>query len=297
MAFLLEYDGMKRRFGFLWILLILLFVGIFCYSGYRLISELHQARSEKSAFSQLASQRQQALAASAQHATMDASGMQSDSPQEPESSDPVAPEVPIEPEEPDDEPLPEYQVFYELNPDFFGWLSIEGTEFDYPVVFTPDRPEYYLRRAFDGSYSHSGVPFLDTNWNGDDAYYLIYGHNMKIGTMFGQLLPYQDAAYQKEHPIIQFDTLYEHHRYEVMAVFLSRVYYQDEEPQGEFRYYEYLELPTEEVFREFVQQVKESALYDTGVEAEYGDSILVLSTCNYHTEDGRFVLVAREKQS
>lgn len=80
-------------------------------------------------------------------------------------------------------------------------------------------------------------------------------------------------------------------KYVVMAVFLSRIY--DKEERGVFRYYEYFDLSEETVFSEYVRQVKAAALYDTGIDAEYGDELLVLSTCNYHTADGRFVVVAK----
>ena len=56
-----------------------------------------------------------------------------------------------------------YEALKAQNPDFFGWISIEGTNIDYPVMFTPDDPEHYLRRAFDGSSSQSGVPFLSAD--------------------------------------------------------------------------------------------------------------------------------------
>lgn len=286
---------MKRKFGTLWIILIILFACVFCYSGYRLASELILAKNEKNAFAELAEQKRQAASAS-QSATLDVSGNQH------QTEKPVE-EAPTEPYEPDEEedsepsepqPLAEYLPFYEMNPDYFGWLTIEGTEVDYPVVYTPDRPEYYLRRAFDGSDSRSGVPFLDANCSGEGNYYLIYSHNMKNKSMFGQLTYYLDASFAKEHPLIQFDTLYEKHTYEVMAVFLSKVYYVDEDYQNAFLYYEYYDLPNEEVFNKYMAQVRRAALYDTGVEAEYGDSVLVLSTCNYHTEDGRLVVVAIE---
>ncbi len=143
--------------------------------------------------------------------------------------------------------LPQYLPLYERNPDFFGWLSIEGIDIDYPVMYTPDDSEHYLRRAFDGSYSGSGVPFVDGNCPADGSYYLIYGHHMNNGTMFGQLPEYQDEEFCKEHPVICFDTLYEKREYVVMAAFFSRIYGKDE--QGVFRYYEYFDLSDPAVSR------------------------------------------------
>lgn len=109
--------------------------------------------------------------------------------------------------------------------------------------------------------------------------------------MFGQLPRYANKDFWEDHPVIRFDTLYEQREYIVIAAFLSRIY--DKEERGVFRYYEYFDLSDEAVFSEYVQQVKAAALYDTGIDAEYGDELLVLSTCNYHTADGRFVVVAK----
>lgn len=187
--------------------------------------------------------------------------------------------------------LPQYAPLYEMNADFFGWLSIEGTDIDYPVMYSPDRPECYLNRAFDGSYSGSGVPFIDGGCPADGNYYLIYGHHMKNKTMFGQLPQYADKSYCEEHPIIHFDTLYEQREYQVIAAFYSRIYGKTE--TNVFRYYEYTDLSDEEVFDEYIRQVRAAAIYDTGFDAEYGDELLALSTCNYHTQDGRFVVVAK----
>lgn len=185
-----------------------------------------------------------------------------------------------------------YGNLYEQNPDFFGWLRIENTSVDYPVMFTPEEPEYYLRRAFDKTYSSSGVPFLDVNCYEGCGNYLIYGHNMKSGAMFAELLSYKDKSFWQQHPVVVFDTLSEHGEYEVIAAFYSKVY--SEDAQGVFRYYNYTDLTDESIFDEYLKNVQSSALYDTGVVADYGDTLLTLSTCAYHTENGRFVVVAKK---
>lgn len=184
----------------------------------------------------------------------------------------------------------QYRLLWEQNHDFAGWLSIEGTQIDYPVMFTPDQPEYYLRRAFDGSYAVSGSLFLGEGCEPDGAHAIIYGHHMKDGSMFGSLADYADAGYWEEHPTIRFDTLEESGEYEVMAAFYSRIYTTGE--TNVFRYYQYADLSETQRFSEYVEQAKTAALYDTGVTAEYGDKLLTLSTCSYHTDNGRFVVVA-----
>lgn len=188
--------------------------------------------------------------------------------------------------------LPAYTALYEQNSDLFGWLTIDGTNINYPVMHTPDEPQYYLQRAFDKSNATGGTPFLDGKCTEDGGIYIIYGHHMSNGTMFASLSDYESMEYWQEHKTIRFDTLYEHGEYEVVAAFLSRIY--APESKG-FRYYEYTDLKSEVQFCSFIEQVKDNELYDTGVTAEYGDTLLVLSTCNYHTNDGRFVVVARKK--
>lgn len=189
--------------------------------------------------------------------------------------------------------LPSYAALYAENSDLFGWIQIDGTDLNYPVMYTPDDPEYYLRRAFDRSKSTSGVPFLDGECPEDGRNYLIYGHNMKNGTMFSALLSYTEQEFYEEHPLIRFDTLFEKGEYEVMAVFYAKVY--DTGDQEVFRYYQYTDLSSPERFQDYVAQVEAASLYDTGVTAEYGDQLLTLSTCSYHTDNGRFVVVARKE--
>lgn len=189
--------------------------------------------------------------------------------------------------------LPKYETVYRMNEDMFGWLSIDGTDFNYPVMHTPEDGEYYLRRGFDQNYSRSGVPFLDADCETGLGNYLIYGHNMNNGTMFAKLLSYQDQSYWKVHPVISFDTLYEEGDYEVIAAFYSRVFYKYE--TNVFRYYDYHDLTDPEVFQEYVDQVKMMSIYDTGIDAEYGDELLTLITCSYGSKNERFVVVARKQ--
>ena len=185
-----------------------------------------------------------------------------------------------------------YLPLKQQNEDFWGWLSIEGTVINYPVMHTPDDPEYYLHRAFDKSDSRSGVPFLDAACFPECGNYLIYGHHMSNGTMFADLLSYTDQEFWKEHPNIYLDTLESAGSYSILAVFYSEIY-----PEGVegFRYYLYTDVRDPQDFDSYIHQVKEAALYDTGVTAEYGDRLLTLSTCSYHTENGRFVVVARQR--
>lgn len=185
-----------------------------------------------------------------------------------------------------------YQGLFDKNADFIGWLSIAGTRVNYPVMLSPNDPEYYLHRGFDGSESFSGVPFLGEGCTEDSNNLLIYGHNMKNGTMFSDLLKYADAGFAATHPTIQFNTLTKEAKYEVAAAFYSQVYSADE--PGVFRYYNYGGELDRDTFTQYLDGVRKAALYDTGVALQDGDKLLTLSTCSYHTSGGRFVVVARK---
>lgn len=186
-----------------------------------------------------------------------------------------------------------YGRLKEENPDLFGWIAIDGTKINYPVMHTPKKPEYYLRRAFDKSRSTSGTPFLDGACFVGCGNYIVYGHKMQNGTMFADLLKYAQKSFWKEHPIIHFDTTEEFGDYEVLAAFYSQVYSALDGDEV-FRYYRYTDLGDEAVFNEFVEKALKASRYKTGVKAVYGDQLLTLSTCSYHVEDGRFVVVARK---
>lgn len=190
--------------------------------------------------------------------------------------------------------LGKYEKLHEENGDMVGWLSIPGTKIDYPVM-QKEGNDYYLHHDFYGEENRHGCLFVkdiaDVNTPGDC--FIIYGHNMKDGTMFGDLDEYRSEEYYKEHSVLQFNSLYEEREYEIMAVFLSHVYHEGEEG---FRYYEFYTVDTEEAFQDFYGNVTQNALYDTGVDAAYGDAFLMLSTCAYHEEDGRLVVVAKQKK-
>lgn len=183
-------------------------------------------------------------------------------------------------------------ALHDQNADLCGWLSIADTNINYPVMLTPDDPEYYLRRDFEKNDSISGVPFLGAGCDLNSNNMIVYGHNMKNGTMFADLLNFQDEEYLDTHPVISFDTLAGPGEYEIIGAFRDKVHYQNE--QNVFRYYEYGGELTEERFGEYIAKIKELSLFDTGITAEYGDQLLTLSTCSYHTKNGRFVVVAKK---
>lgn len=187
--------------------------------------------------------------------------------------------------------LDEYKTLYEKNKKLIGWLKIDDTIIDYPVMQTGDN-EYYLDHNFNQEYDKNGSLFLDYNCNiyPRSTNLIIYGHHMKSGQMFGQLQKYAKESYGEKHSIIQFDSIYEEATYQVMYVFRSQVYNEDE---FVFKYYQFIDANSEEEFNSYMEEMAELSLYDTGVTASYGDSLLTLSTCDHSQTDGRFVVVAK----
>lgn len=200
--------------------------------------------------------------------------------------------VPTEPEPTEPVMLAKYAPLYEQNHDLFGWLRIDGTVIDYPVMHTPTDPEKYLHTNFAREYSYGGIPFIDANCSADSDNLLIYGHNMLDGSMFRTLLKYQQKDFWQRNPVISFNTLYEEQEYEVVAAFYDKVY---KKTDTNFKFYQFYDTSDQSRFDEAMAYYREHALYDTGVTAQCGDLFLTLVTCAYQTENGRFVVVARKK--
>lgn len=187
-----------------------------------------------------------------------------------------------------------YEMLKDANEDFAGWLYIEGTNIDYPVMYTPEEPEYYLRRSFERNYSRSGVPFIDAQCSLDCNNLVIHGHNMRNGTMFSELLKYDDEDFYNKHKYISFHDVNGENTYQVVSAFYTQIY-PDED--GVFRYYDYFGELNSERMREYVQNICALRIYDPKCVVTENDDLLTLSTCAYHVDDGRFVLVAKKIDS
>lgn len=184
-----------------------------------------------------------------------------------------------------------FSILYEKNNDLIGWISIDDTKIDYPVMLTPEDPDFYLDHNFEKNAAQSGVPFFGEGCTPESDNIIIYGHHMKNGTMFADLLRYQEEDFGKNHPFLSFETREGTAQYVLLAAFREKTHYQDE--TGVFRYYDYGGELTEEQFAAYLQNIKALSCYDTGITATYGEQLLTLSTCSYHTENGRFVVVAK----
>lgn len=185
--------------------------------------------------------------------------------------------------------LAKYQELYLQNEDMVGWISIDGTNINYPVMQSKNTPNFYLKHSFEKEYSDLGVPYIQENCDiltSDNL--IIYGHHIKGQKMFGALENYKDKNFYEEHKTIQFDTLTEQGEYEIVAVFKTVAY----SAEG-YRYYDFVDAENEDVFNAYIEKCKELALYDTGVTAEYGDKLITLSTCEYSAQNGRLVVVAK----
>ena len=195
-------------------------------------------------------------------------------------------------EEPDPEliALEKYGAIHEQNSDFVGWISIDGTNINYPVMQTIDKPNFYLKRGFEKQYSNYGVPYVQENCAlGISDNVVIYGHHMNNGSMFADLCKYEREDFYQEHPTIHFDTLSSLGKYEIVAAFKTVAYSEDG-----FKYYHFVNAEDENAFDAFISQCKALALYDTGVSTKYGDKLLTLSTCEYSRTNGRMVVVAKQ---
>lgn len=191
--------------------------------------------------------------------------------------------------------LPEYQEIYAENEDLVGWLEIDGTVINYPVLQSDSEEDsqFYLTHSFAKKKDKNGSLFMDyrNDFVDRDTNIIIYGHNMKSGAMFGTLKKYLEKGYLEKHPKIRFDTIYERGTYEVIGAFLSEVSYQDEYT---FRYYNFLNANNESEFEAFCVNVMQLDALKKGIlDAKYGDQLLTLSTCSSYTDEGRMFIIAK----
>lgn len=200
-------------------------------------------------------------------------------------------DVPIETKP---ERIVKFEELQKENSDIVAWLQIEDTNINYPVLKGKDN-SYYMTHNYKKEYTIDGSLFLDKDydWTLPSTNLLIYGHNNRgSNTMFADLMKYKNEDFYNTHKTIRLTTNGEDAEYEIISVFLSRVYYKSE--KDVFRYYYFINAENEQEFNEYVQNSKEASLYNIEATAEYGDQLLTLSTCEYSQEDGRLAVVARK---
>ena len=256
----------------LYIAAIVVLLLVFAFSAFQVGQYVLESKQQEAQFDVLASAMEAAQAAATTEAT------------EPEEST-----EPVETTEGEPQMLPGYAELYEENPHVVGWLKIEGTKLNYPVMQTPESTDFYLKKDFYGNYSDHGCIYAreecDVFRPSDNV--TLYGHNMKDGSMFAPLNAYVDKQTWEFNPIIFFDTLYESHVYQIFAVFTTTA------SLGEgFSYHQMEDAADEAEFEEFIATCKKLQIYETGITPVYGDKIICLSTCEYSQDNGRLVVAA-----
>ena len=268
---------MKKK---IYIAAMVLFALIFAVSAYFLISYFLQINKAQKAYEELANIKEQALQQALENAPVDENGNR----QEPEL---------VVTTDKDGEPmliLPEYAPIFERNKDLVGWIQIDGTNIDFPVVQRKESTDYYLYKNFDGQYSNQGTIYVreqcDVFAPSDNL--VIYGHRTSAKTMFGALQDYKKQEFWQTHQFIQFDTISEHHTYQILSVFTIQA-----TASNGFQYHLFVDAETDAEFLEFVDNAKGRSLYETGVTAVPGDKLITLSTCEGYGNLGRLVVVAK----
>lgn len=211
----------------------------------------------------------------------------------PSEQRPEPEKVEIEEQTSTDPLLLAYRELAAQNPDLVGWIQIEGTQLDSPVMHSPDEPQRYLHSDFEGRYSFSGLPFLEAECeaNGLPGNKIVYGHNMRDGTRFAALKKYLKNDFFAAHPYIRFDTLNSRGTYKVMAVLQLR---EEARTQPAMLCYRQIDTTDETSVTEFNEYMKMRATWIADdAEVFYGDTILTLSTCERAGSDARIVVLAR----
>ncbi len=196
--------------------------------------------------------------------------------------------------------LEQFGLLYQENEDVVGWIEIEDTQINYPVVQTSDN-DFYLTHNFYKKKERHGTPFMDYRNSYDQLNFntVLHGHNMKSDNqMFSDLENYYKGSnaitYYRKHPLISFDTVYEEMDWKIFAVFTCSVNSNDE---NYFDYYNVLNLTTNEMFEEFISGVRARSIFNIPVDVKATDNILTLSTCYYEYDDQRLVVMARKVRS
>ena len=245
---------------------IMLFAAIFCLSSFMVLRWYLESRQSQKEFSQVA---ELISAPEGEESGADSVGVAGAA-----DSEPVI--------------LERYREVYEENNDFVGWITIDGTRIDYPVVQSVEDPDFYLKHNFDKNYSSYGVPYLQSDCDiltSDNL--VIHGHHMNDDSMFSDLCQYARADFYQEHKTIRFDTKYSYGLYEIIAVFRTVG------DESGFMYHHFVDAEEAQAFDDYVAACKELALYETDSTAQYGDRLITLSTCEYTRKNGRMIVVAK----
>lgn len=178
-----------------------------------------------------------------------------------------------------------------INSDVIGWIKIDGTNIDYPVM---QNKNFYLHKNIYKNYSSHGTPYLAQYCDlktSDNL--IIYGHHMNDNSMFSGLVNYKNYQFYKNHKYIKFYTLIDgqtvENIYEIIVTFKTIAY-----SDNGFKYYNYINFYNDEDFKSYISNCQRLEFYNTETSANYGDKLITLSTCEYSQKNGRMVVVAKK---
>jgi len=269
------------------VLILLILIGIFLFSGGKLLYYYLTARDSIQKSNALVEEFVVIHPVNSEHATMELP-QDSEDPEKVEHGTPNSHgsvEPTITEREPDPEPVEgsvpievNFDLLQERYPDCVGWLYSPYTPINYPIMQSADN-DYYLRRSYDSSYNRCGSLFLDYRCTRDfsDSLSIVYGHNMKNDTMLGTLERYTDQAYYEAHRelyLLTRDADY------VLRPFAGCVVPDD---SGYYR------LPLEMSVQDYAAAAQFDSAFQAELPAEL-DRIVLLSTCSYDFEEARFLL-------
>jgi sortase B len=250
-------------------LLIVILLGVFIYSSYEVISYLYDTYKSKVTYDEIRRQFEEQL-------EQEEDDFIAVPPLDPTETMPAEPTEPVV--------MSRYKPLLEINQDVVGWVSVPDTVINYPVVQAEDN-DYYLRRDIHGERATAGTIFMDyrsdARANGRNT--ILYGHHMRNGTMFKDLVKYKNEEFFQNNPIVRFDTLYEEIEWEVFSAYVTH---------AGFPYIQTV-FASDEEYLEFLSKIKSQSIFHKDMELTSEDRILTLSTCTYEYDDARFVVHAR----
>lgn len=190
-------------------------------------------------------------------------------------------------------PVIDFKQLSAINQDVCAWLKIPGTTVDYPVLYRVGDNEFYLHKDLYQKYSSYGSLYFAQGCIPiqENVSLLVYGHHMKDGSMFAELMHYKQKKYYKNHSYIYLYTPDYNYQYQIASVIFTDI--SKENPDALYCDH-YIDMSNTATFQEFVQEVEKRKLYNTNVALLPGDQLLMLSTCEYSSKNGRLVVIARQ---
>ena len=254
---------MKRPVKIILIVLCVVFIGVFGFSAYKIVSTINGYKQAEKSYADLSQQFTNTTVSPTPVPSADV-------------GDGIDPEVsPIE---------VDIAALHAQYPDVVGWIYSPNTKINYPIAYT-DNNFWYLDHLYDESYNANGTIFIDTKCASDfsDKNTLVYGHNMNDGSMFASLRDYRDESYYPDHPCLYISTENYHYRLDLIAGFVT-------EPTS-FAYANTFD--EDEQFLHYIETIKSMSTFKSDVKVTAEDKVVTLSTCTYEIDDGRYVVVGK----